>query len=271
MQVAFAATVEQSVPLYQSITNTAEIQGCGETILRDAIVLIEPYRVYLPLNNKPCLPLYSDNFSNPSSGWPVLEDANYLFGYANGEYRILVRPTEAGAGASPDFQASDYIVSVDLRNPNGVDGSYGLAFGIAAGWSTFYTLEIYPDGWYGLYRWDPDIITLSQAYSPAINQGSASNQIKVERNGGLIKAYANGQLLTSLYDYGYTGSRYIGLVVFSYDQPNVDIRFDNFIVYPVNCGDTNSPSTMWNELPLSQDQRIFYFSTIEKGHSKHRQ
>ena len=86
-----------------------------------------------------------------------------------------------------------------------------------------------------IYRWDPtDTVPLIEAFSTAIHQGTASNQIKVERIGSTINAYANGQLLASVTDGTYTGSRYIGLVVFS-NQPNLDIRFDNFTVYSSSC------------------------------------
>ena len=46
--------------------------------------------------------------------------------------------------------------------------------------------------------------------SPAILQGTAINQIKVKRNGSSIKAYTNVQLLASVTDSTYTGTRYIG-------------------------------------------------------------
>ena len=121
--------------LNQSITNTAEIQGGGEVFLRNAAVLIEPYqieptRTYLPVILRQCLSA-TDNFSNPASGWFVGDDGDYRYEYLNGEYRILVRPAPGLAGVESGFQASDYSVSVDLRNPNGRDGSYGIAFGIA--------------------------------------------------------------------------------------------------------------------------------------------
>ena len=114
--------------------------------------------VYLPVILKPCPPLY-DDFSNPASGWFVGDDGKNRYEYVSGEYRILVRPIQWGAVVDPGFQASGYAVSVNLRNPNGVDGSYGIAFGVAGDSSTFYTLEIYPDGGYGIYRYDPTGLT----------------------------------------------------------------------------------------------------------------
>ena len=205
-------------------------------------------------------PLFADNFSNASSGWTVADSGNVLYEYNSGEYRMLVRSINSWAAVRNNYQATNYTAEVELRNPGNVYGSYGLAFGIAADFSTFYTLEIYQDGWYGLYRYDPDqIVTLAQEPSPAINQGSASNRIKVERNGSSIKAYANGQLLTSLTDGTYLGSLSIGLLVFSYDQQNVDIRFDNIAVYPLTCTTSGAPAPA---APAAQDS-----ATFDKSHA----
>jgi hypothetical protein len=74
------------------------------------------------------------------------------------------------------------------------------------------------------------------ASSPFIHPDTTSNRIKIERNGSLIKAFANGHLLTSISENSYTGSRHVGLIVTAYDQPNMDARFDNFSINPVICG-----------------------------------
>lgn len=246
----------------------------SSTVRFDNIVVRGLTNQYLPLISKPCLPLYSDDFSNPSSGWPVGDSpsGNARFEYMDGEYRILVRATKWSAAASPGFQASDYTVSVDLRNKKNVWGSYGLAFEIASDWTSLYTLEIYPDGWYGLYRYDPGSLSiLSEAYSPAIYAGSATNHIKVERNGDSINAFANGQLLVSVKDATYMGFRYFGLAVFSGSQPQVDIRFDNYTVYSVNCGGTNSGSNTANGWLPSPGQLLLDSVRIEQLQAKHGQ
>lgn len=200
----------------------------------------EDHRLYLPGLLR-CNQLYGDDFSNPSSGWPVNKSDEVLYEYKDGEYRILLKVKEFGAGARPGFQASDYTVTVDVRNVTNLHGSYGLAFGIAPDWSTLYSFEIYPDGWYGIYRWDPGgLVVLAQEFSPAIFQGSAANTIKIRRIGSTIEAYANDVMLYDLADSQFMGSRYLGLVAFSYDQRNVDIRFDDFYVYPATCGATST-------------------------------
>jgi uncharacterized repeat protein (TIGR01451 family) len=242
--IKFTASVKEDAPFDDVIINTAQIQGGGVTILRDAIVTVLRYQVFCPYLYGPCVPLYSDNFSNPDSGWPVYDDGKILFGYKSGEYRIFVRPADSWGIARPGFQAENFAVEVDLRNINNIYGSYGIAFGIAGDWSSFYTLEIYQDGWFGIYRYDPNSYAiLAESQSSAIKQGSASNHIKVIRNGSAIEAYANGQLLGVVSDGTYTGVRYLGLVAASYKKTNVDIRFDNFNVSTVFCGDFTALST----------------------------
>jgi hypothetical protein len=201
--------------------------------------------VYLPIvrrGKSPCAPLYTDNFNTPGSGWPVGDDGNVLKEYNSGEYRILVRPKSWSGSASPGVLAAEYSMAVDLRNINNVVGSYGIAFESAQNGSTTYTFEIYSDGWFGLYRWSPSLTTLAEAPSAAINLGSASNHLKVERYGSAIKAYVNGTLVANVTDGTYTGSRYFGLGAFTYNDNasvNLDVRYDNFTVYPIACTGLN--------------------------------
>ena len=242
LTMGFSAVIDPATSFMTTITNTVEIEWQGAAFLRNAVMAIEPYRAYLPGIQRACPPLFQDDFSDESSGWPEVDDGNNLLEYRNGEYRILVRPALGGAAArNPNFQASDYSVEVDLRNLNAVKGSYGIAFGIATDWSSFYSLEIYDDGWFGIYRWDPgNVIILVENFSPSINQGDATNNIKIERVGSIINAYANNTMLASLTDSNYQGNRYIGLIALSYAQPNLDIRFDNFTVFQIGCGDVGS-------------------------------
>jgi hypothetical protein len=196
---------------------------------------------YLPIVNKPCPFLYFDNFSDPTSGWPIIDTETSLFEYNQGEYRVLVRLANSFAAVRSGFKAVDYQVSVDLRNVTGVYGSYGIIFVVLPDWSGWYSLEIYPDGWFGLYRYDQYGIEIyAEAYSPAIHQGTQSNTISVERNGSLITAYANEQLLTSYSSSAILGEYYLGLINYTYSQPNVDIRYDNFKVSPLNCMDNDA-------------------------------
>jgi hypothetical protein len=190
---------------------------------------------YLPVCVKPCPVLFFDDFSNPSSGWPIVNNNINWLGYFEGEYRIVMVSGQNFGIAIAPARAQDYKVTVDLRNATNIPGSYGILFAYDElhGW---YTLEIYNDGWYGIYRYDAyGGAKLAEAYSPFINQGTAKNQISVARSGSLITAYANGHLLTSVSDSTFTVQTQFGLINVAYNQPEVDVRYDNFTVDPINC------------------------------------
>ena len=149
---------------------------------------------------------------------------------------MLVKNTNWSLLVSPGLKTNDSILSVDVRNATGVYGSYGLLFGLSDDFSQFYDFEIDPLGNYAIFQYGSGTFTpLVQSSSVGIQTGTAINRIKLERNGSLIKVYANGQLLTSISDGSYTGLRRVGLIAFSYAQHNVDVRFDNFKVYDVAC------------------------------------
>ncbi len=208
-------------------------------------------QVFLPLTlNNYCPILYADDFSDPGSGWPEFDDGEIKFAYENGEYRILVRPLSSVAGASSGYKATDFVVVGDVRNATGVYGSYGLLFGLSDDWSQFYTFEIDPDGNFYVYKYSSgDWTEMYDGWSGAILTGTATNRIMVERNGSIINVYANGVLLASVSDNSYIGSRRVGLVVFSYDQNHVDVRYDNFVVYSVACGVTAADFDQLRDLP----------------------
>ena len=88
------------------------------------------------------------------------------------------------------------------------------------------------------------------------------------RHGASINAYANGQLLASVTDGTYTGSLYIGLVVLSYNQRNVDIRFDNFTVYPTTCPAPAAALSVTNGASELPAQRFLNIQRVEISHPK---
>jgi hypothetical protein len=201
---------------------------------------------FLPcISQQYCAQGFFDDFSDPTSGWPIQEDGYALFEYLEGEYRILVKNTNWWAGAVPTFQAKDFLVGVKVRNAGTTYGTYGIIFGAAEDWNYFYTFEIDPEGFYGVWRfsYDRGWVLLVDDFSTHINQGSDSNRIEVKRVGSSIEVYANQQLLTTLSDNTYTGLGYAGLITSSFNYSPVDARFDNFSVYPVECWATSTNST----------------------------
>ena len=195
--------------------------------------------VYFPIISKPpaptCAAYYTDNFSDPKSGWYTGEDSASKFAYINGEYQIWVKNSNEAQSVTPGAKATDFTASVSARRTSGTSGTYGLVFGINEGWSQFYEVLIdanafsvwrYNNGWTPLQNWTT---------SSAVATGTNWNRLKVVRNGSLITVYINGQQVANVNDSTFVGLRRIGVTVESYNA-GVDARFDDFSLYPANCG-----------------------------------
>lgn len=201
------------------------------------------YRVFLPcILNRPCVPDHLDDFNDEGSGWPDEEDQTARTVYNSGEYQILVKQTGWWTGVRPNLTMTDVVLQVDVRSVSGVYGSYGLIFSLADDWTDFYAFEIDPDGYYAVmrYRLISGWETLAAGHSDAIRTGAAVNRLKIERNWKMIWVYANGRLLNILSEEYFAVPRYAGLIAAAYGEPNVDVRFDNFKVYPISCGASSS-------------------------------
>lgn len=235
--ITYAAAILPGTPLGALILNSATVQAATEThILSAAVTVRGGWQLFIPCVSRGCDPLFVDDFSNPGSGWPAGDDGTTRYEYLGGEYRILVRPANWWGAAYPGVAAADFAARVDVRNAAAAEGSLGLVFGISDDWTQLYTFEVWPDGYFGVYRLGGDQwFKLAAGYSGAVSTGAAVNRLRVERNGAQIKAYANGQLLATVNDAAYTGSGHIGVYAGA-GQPDLDARFDNFAVYPISCG-----------------------------------
>ena len=194
--------------------------------------------VYLPaIVKNTCGAGYEDNFSDPQSGWPIYEDTDFLLDYLNGEYRILSKTRNQIVAASPGFQADNFIANVSVHNAGSTYGTYGIMFNIAEDWSHFYSFVIDPEGYFGIWRYSNSqgwqLLFVNK--SSYINPGTATNKLKIRREGTLIEVYANDQLMASLSDGSFVGKHYLGLVTTSYDQGNLDVHFDDFSSTITGC------------------------------------
>jgi C1A family cysteine protease len=179
---------------------------------------------------------YSDDFSNPSSGWPTADDPAYKLEYVGGEYRILMKNTNWWSGGTSGYECTDGSIEVDGRFASSVYGSYGILFGITPSWDT-YLFQVSGTQSYSLMKlrggsWQTLVIW---TFSSSINAGQARNHLGVVRNGSQISLYANGHSLTTVTDSSFMGKLRVGLAATAYTLPNVDARFDNFRVCPVGA------------------------------------
>ena len=65
----------------------------------------------------------------------------------------------------------------------------------------------------------------------AIHTGDAANYVRVVCNGSTLTLYVNGQQVDSVTDTTFTEGD-VGLIAGTFDSPDVEIAFDNFVVTP---------------------------------------
>jgi hypothetical protein len=198
----------------------------------------QQFEIYFPFVMADyCKVFLFDDFSDPTSGWPIVNEEDRLLEYTSGEYRILTKNENMWAVASPGIQVEDYIVSVKVRNENGVEGFYGIIFQLAEDWSTYYTFEIDTITRYVIWHYDShgNWHRLKWDYSEYLNGLTASNEIQLIRNGEQVKFYANGHLIHKLDNKKITRLGSVGLITTANDNANVDARFDNFTVSSLGC------------------------------------
>jgi len=222
--------------------------------LTPANVLFPAAFVYLPTIFRNYCSDFFDDFSNPGSGWPVGEDIYLRAEYLNGEYRVFTK--RAGylyLFRAPACDRENYVVEVDARWYGSTGNSYGLLFGLTSGYSRYYLFDMNTDfRTFRVYRREPSglITVVPVTASSAIKSGTASNHLKVTRNGGYFTLEVNGSQVWFGYDSAITGLTGVGLVVSPYnDRPNADARFDNIkvtLVWSIHeCNDCGPRRSRW--------------------------
>jgi len=217
---------------------------------------------YLPLvTNRPYI--FSDDFGDPGSGWPIYDSGNVNQSYQDGEYEILIRLKNFWGGSVPPLHdLSNYSIAADMRIPNGSAGFYGLIFD-RVDWDHFYVFVSSSSSQvYAVLRHDPAWVLLTPfTSSSAIHSGSAVNHLRVDRSGDQIAVYVNDQWLTTLSDNTYFGSsNEVGLFGQSSTTLPVAMRFDNFIVSSLGTS-TDHKLSSFNESSavLSTEGQGFHF------------
>ncbi len=151
--------------------------------------------------------------------------------YQGEEYEILIRNTDSWAYSMVPLEGGlpRFALEADMRQAVGEVALYGLNFGQVDG-NHLYNFRVYPAAQqYALLKLDGDTWTnlTGWAVSPAINDETGTNHLRVERDGEQIRLYANGVLLNSLADSSYLGNQEMSLYAGSWTEAPVAIRYDN--------------------------------------------
>jgi hypothetical protein len=177
--------------------------------------------------------LFADDFSTAGS-WDTWNDSLSIVNQNSGGLRFFVNIPDYDYWSRPKVDFQNVIIEVDAVK---VSGPANNNFGVICRYENrdnFYYFLISSDGYYGILKVkDAEHTIISHRelqYSDVIlKENSEINHMRVECIDSNLVLFVNDQKLAvasdSEFDWGGAG-----LMVGSYDQPGVDILFDNFIV-----------------------------------------
>ena len=185
--------------------------------------------------------LYQDDFSDSSSGWARITDADGVTDYDEGFYRIRVdtigqneNGMDMWSHPGKDLKG-DVRIEVDATKIGGPDEN---DMGVLCRYSktndayNFYYFVITSDGYVGIAKMkesDANMISSEKLTESDAVKKTTTNHIRADCIGNKLTLYVNGTEVATATDDEFTGGD-IGLIAGTFSTPGTDIHFDNFVV-----------------------------------------
>jgi uncharacterized repeat protein (TIGR02543 family) len=176
--------------------------------------------------------LFSDDFSNESSGWLTYDGYKGRVAYLNECLYIKDYTDESTIWSESQHYFTDFILEVETWLVGGTDDNWHSVSCRWEGKENSYDFDISADGYYEIQKWVDDNLTqmVSPTYSLHINQGvGAVNLIHIECIGSSLSLSVNGHLLWEGTDTTFTGGD-IALCANALAGTFTEVAFDNIIV-----------------------------------------
>lgn len=177
--------------------------------------------------------LLKEDFSSENHGWKNWNENGSHVTYQAGAFRFYVNQSNFDYWSTPGYTFKDMRVEVEATKISGPDNN---AFGVICRFvdsENFYAFLISSDGYAGILKVLDGEYTLLNANSleffAEINQGEALNKIVADCSGTNLSLIVNDAVLFEVEDTAFEKGD-VGLMASSYDQPGVDILFDNLMV-----------------------------------------
>ena len=177
--------------------------------------------------------LLQDDFANPGSGWSQQNTETGFSEYRNGQYVIQVNQPNYDLWTNYDNQQfGDVIINVDvsvLQSANGT-GGYGVLCRYVDN-ENYYKLELDEDGYFIIYKYvGGEYFALYDWDSRSSLVGATATHLTASCIGNQLTLAVNDAVIASVNDDSFSQG-YIGLAAGVFDDPGVQIGFDNLTVH----------------------------------------
>lgn len=173
--------------------------------------------------------LFADDFSSPFSGWSSFAETDYTIDYTDGHYRFYISAPNIVVHGRPQLNFADVTIEVDATKSSEPAGTYGVICRYVDS-DNYYVLQVTDTGSYAIYKlkggqWEA-LAEFGQ--SDAIQQGAATNHLRADCVGDTLTLSVNDVVVAEVQDTDFASGD-VALMAGSYDDPGVEVLFDDFV------------------------------------------
>lgn len=188
--------------------------------------------------------IYSDDFSDPVTGWDLFSDETNKSYYSNGEYFLEMNKSDSYQTVVSNDDLIDGVFSVDMRHVAGDPLlTSGMVFWRYQDARNYYAMQVTGDGNYSIHRFVNDnfnYFTLP-TFSPFLKTDGTINKITVVFHKNTHDIYFNDQFVYRFNDDSINHGSF-GLGAFPAPSSSVKIGFDNLKIYKYDPANPFTPS-----------------------------
>jgi len=146
---------------------------------------------------------FTDDFSDPASGWGAASHETYVRGYQQGRYLMQIDAPQWFVWVASGRLYEDVDVDVKVRSEGVADNHYGVFCRYTEG--EFYYFAISSDGYYAIFRRNADgvlqpLTGTAMLRSPSIHRDGSENRIRAVCKGSQLRLYINGEQVAQVED-----------------------------------------------------------------------
>ena len=146
---------------------------------------------------------FTDDFSDPASGWGAASHETYVRGYQQGRYLMQIDASQWFVWAASGRAYQDVTVDVKVRSEGVADNHYGVFCRYTEG--EFYYFAISTDGYYAIFRRDAEgelqpLTGDGMLRSSLIRLDGSENRIRAVCEGPQLRMYINGEQAAQVED-----------------------------------------------------------------------
>lgn len=176
---------------------------------------------------------FTDDFSDPASGWGASSHETYVRGYQQGRYLMQIDVPHWLVWATAGRSYTDVKIGVAVRSEQVADNHYGVFCRYSDG--QFYYFAISTDGYYAIFRRSEggDLIPLTgQAMlrSPLVHTDGTGNRLLAVCEGSELTFFINGERAAQISD-DVLEKGDVGMAAGTLDQGGTIVWFDDLEVH----------------------------------------